>query len=104
MKITKVFEYKITNEDTDSIMLKRIEDDIWGFFPEEDDEHFFSFHIDEGLGKRNSRILKKTTAPSQSARMPIPIATGGQIMDTRLLSLTVFTLVPQRLEGLLGFR
>ena len=47
MKITKVFEYKITNEDTDTIMLKRIEDDIWGFFPEEDDEHFFSFHKDE---------------------------------------------------------
>lgn len=47
MKITKVYEYKIENEDTDSIMLKRLDDDRWGFFPEEDDEHFFSFHKDE---------------------------------------------------------
>ncbi len=47
MKITKVYEYRIENEETDAIMLKKIEDGVWGFFPEEDDEPFFSFNIDE---------------------------------------------------------
>ena len=47
MKITKVYEYRIENEEEDAIMLKRIEDDVWGFFQEEEDEPFFSFNKDE---------------------------------------------------------